>query len=239
MGSYSVIGADGQTYGPIDEAGLKGWVQAGRVLADTQIIDGQTGQTTLASSLGFLAGLLPSAPPAAPPWMPAPPMAPMMPMMPMAPMGPGVGYDGYGLAQPGTPEAAAHRFSEFPVAVAILLHYVSFGIFTMIWLNLMHGKMPKIRHDDPSAGKAIGFMFIPVFNLYWIFFTYTRLCLRINEQRQMRNLPPKAPPGLAIGMCILRIIPYIGLISLAILEPIFSGIIQSSVNDLAKTSRWA
>ena len=230
MGSYSVIGPDGQTYGPVDEAGLKGWVQAGRVRADTQIIVGQTGQTTFASSLDFLAGLLPGSP-AAPPPPPPPGWA--------APMGPAVGYDGYSLARPGTPEAAAHRFSEFPAAVAILLHYLSLGVFTSIWINLMHGKMPKIRHDDPSAGKAIGFLFIPFFNLYWVFFTYHRLCRRINEQRQMRGLPPQAPPGLAVAMCILMIIPYIGLVSGLILAPIFVGIVQSSVNDLARASRWA
>lgn len=240
MGGYSAIGPDGQTYGPVGEPGLKAWVHAGRVRADTQIVAADTGRTTLASSLDFLAGLLPGSPAAAPAPPPPPPPGPLPgpPGMPV-PMGPGVGYGSYGLAQPGTPEAAAHRFTEFPAAVAILLHYLSLGVFTLIWLNLLHGKMPKIRHDDPSAGKAIGFLFIPFFNLYWVFFTYHRLCRRINEQRQMRNLPPKAPAGLAVAMCILMIIPYVGVLSWLILAPIFVGIVQSSVNDLARASRWA
>ena len=37
MGSYSVIGPDGQTYGPVGEPGLKAWVHAGRVRADTHV----------------------------------------------------------------------------------------------------------------------------------------------------------------------------------------------------------
>ena len=66
----------------------------------------------------------------------------------------------------GAPQAAMHWLSSFSVAGVVLLHFVTFGIFTMIWFNLMHGKMPMTRHDDPSAGKAIGFMFIPFFYLY-------------------------------------------------------------------------
>src|SRR5438874_12371470 len=74
--------------------------------------------------------------------------------------------------------AQAQGWTSFPVVAVILLHYVTCGIFPLIWLNLMHGKLPRVRADDPSAGKAIGFCFIPFFNLYWIFFTYRRLCLR-------------------------------------------------------------
>ena len=36
---YSVIGSDGQTYGPADFDTLKAWCQEGRIHADTRIID--------------------------------------------------------------------------------------------------------------------------------------------------------------------------------------------------------
>ena len=142
---------------------------------------------------------------------------------------------GTALAAPA--QAAPSDLAPFPIWALILLHYVTFGIFSMIWLNLMHGKMPKNRHDDPSAGKAIGFLFIPFFNFYWVFFTYCRLCTRINEQRAMHGLHPKAPGGLAVAMCIVMLIPYLGLLSWAVLAPVFVGIVQSSVNDLARQRR--
>lgn len=125
-----------------------------------------------------------------------------------------------------------HTLTSFPVWAIVLLHFPTFGIFTMIKLNLMHGQMPQNRHDDPSAGKAIGFMFIPFFNLYWVFFTYNRLCLRINEQRRLVGLRSDVPESLAIAMCILMIIPYIGLISFLFLMPIFACIAQAKVNEL-------
>ena len=222
MGSYSVIGLDGSVYGPVDEGGLTAWAQSGRVQANTQINVAETGQTVPAMSLPFLTPYFRAAPP---PPVPSTPYAPAMPY-------------GYRLARPGSPEAAMHQLDEFPAAVAVLLHYLTLGIFTMIWLNLMHGKMPRIRHDDPSAGKAIGFLFIPFFNLYWIFFTYHRLCVRINEQRQMRSLMPKAPTGLAVTMCIITLLTYVGtIVSWLIFAPIFVGIVQSSVNELVMASR--
>jgi hypothetical protein len=130
-----------------------------------------------------------------------------------------------------------HQLTTFPVAVAVLLHFVTFGIFTLLWLNLMHGKMCRVRDDDPSAGKAVGFCFIPFFNLYWIFFTYRRLCLRIDEQRDLYGLQPSNLCGFATTACIFQIIPYINfLLGYTIITPIFIGMMQSSINQLVHTS---
>lgn len=136
-----------------------------------------------------------------------------------------------------TAPSRPHQLTTFPVALAILLHYVTFGIFTLVWLNLMHGKMCRVRPDDPSAGKALGFCFIPFFNYYWIFFTYRRLCLRIDEQRDLYGLPPGNLRGLATTACIFHVIPYINMLfGYTLVMPIFIGMMQSSVNQLARTS---
>ncbi|MDD5705527.1 MAG: GYF domain-containing protein [Kiritimatiellae bacterium] len=137
----------------------------------------------------------------------------------------------------GATMSCPHQLTTFPVAGAVLLHYVTFGIFTLIWLNLMHGKMNRVRADDPSAGKAVGFCFIPFFNLFWIFFTYRRLCLRIDEQRDLYRLPPSNLRGLATTACIFQIMPYINfLLGYTIITPTFIGMMQSSVNQLVHTS---
>jgi hypothetical protein len=111
------------------------------------------------------------------------------------------------------------------------------GIFSLIWVNLMHGKFPRLRPDDPSAGRAVGFCFIPFFNLYWIFFSYRRLCLRIDEQRSLYGLPPSGLRGMATTACIFQVIPWINvLIGYTIITPIFIGMLQSSANELARKS---
>lgn len=132
-----------------------------------------------------------------------------------------------------------HTLEEFPVWAVILLHYATCGLFTMIKLMLMHGQMPQNRSDDPSAGKAIGFCFIPIFGpLYWQFFANARLCHRINEQRRLAGLPQDAPTGLAITSCVLMIIPYVNLlIGLPIVLPIYGAMVQAKVNELVREGR--
>lgn len=129
----------------------------------------------------------------------------------------------------------SHFFrEEFNTAVGIILHFLTFGIFTFIQVGLMHSKLPKIKQDDFGSGKAIGFMFIPFFNLYWIFMFYVRLTRRINFQYKLRNISLPLSSGFAIATCILMLIPYINIISYFILLPVLYGQIQSSVNNLIK-----
>jgi len=68
MTMYSVMGADGQRYGPVDIATLRAWVTEGRVTADTQVVLGPSGEAQPASALPELADLL--SPPAPPPARP-------------------------------------------------------------------------------------------------------------------------------------------------------------------------
>ena len=136
---------------------------------------------------------------------------------------------------PGPTSENVHHLTSFPVPVLILLHYITFGIFSFVWLGLLHGKVPRARSDDPSAGKAIGFCFIPFFNLYWIFFNCRRLCLRIDEQRVLYGLPPGNLRGMATTACIFQVIPYLNLlIGYTIIWPVYAGLMQSSVNQLVK-----
>jgi hypothetical protein len=64
-----------------------------------------------------------------------------------------------------------HGLSEFSVGGVVALS-IFVPLFPLIYYGLAHGNMPKRRPDDPSAGKAIGFYFIPIFSIYWMcFFT--------------------------------------------------------------------
>jgi len=125
-----------------------------------------------------------------------------------------------------------HGMKKFPTAVAILLHFVTLGIFTIIYYGLKHSELPKVKADDFSAGKAIGFLFIPFYNIYWEFKFWLRLCDRINFQFRLRNLGSPVPRGLLLATIIVGLIPYVNLISWAILLPISIGFIQSAINKL-------
>jgi hypothetical protein len=121
----------------------------------------------------------------------------------------------------------------FSIPGAIFLHFITFGIFTTIFCGLKHSKLPIIKPDDFSGGKAIGFLFIPLYNLYWIFVFWLRLADRINFQLRLRNQPAAVSKGLLTTAVIIMIIPYVGLLSWLILFPIVLGQIQSASNKLA------
>ncbi len=61
-----VLGQDNQAYGPVDIASARKWVQEGRVVASTIIIDNATGQQLAAWQVPGLADMFAQAPPITP-----------------------------------------------------------------------------------------------------------------------------------------------------------------------------
>lgn len=145
------------------------------------------------------------------------------------------------------PMNLSHRLNTFPVWAVVLLT-IFVPLFTTIWLGLMHDALPRVRRDDPSAGKAIGFSLIPFFNIwYWNFFNYPRLLLRVNEQRAAAGLPIASLNGLVTAMCILyacfiplACLPLISLLfilSLTAVRCVFAATLQQAVNELVDVSQ--
>lgn len=123
-------------------------------------------------------------------------------------------------------------FNKFPVWLAVLLDIFTFTVFGYIWINHWHGLMPKRRPDDPSTARAIGFLFIPLFNLYWVFESHLRLVTRLDEEFVAAGLADRIPRELVRWTIIIGLIPYITG-AVLILGPVRTGIMQSKVNRLA------
>jgi hypothetical protein len=123
--------------------------------------------------------------------------------------------------------------TTFKVHVAILLHLVTLGIFTTIFYGFKHSELPKIRPDDFSAGRAIGFLFIPIFNIYWFFVFWLRLADRINLQFRLRSQPPPVSKEVVLTALVITVIPYLNLVSFFILVPYVIAQMQSACNRLA------
>lgn len=72
---------------------------------------------------------------------------------------------------------------------------------------------------ETSPGKAVGFMFIPFFSLYWVFIAYGKWAKQYNEFVRMNRLQdaPPASEGLFTTFCVfvvLGIIPFVNYIVL-------------------------
>ena len=131
---------------------------------------------------------------------------------------------------------AAHTVRPFPAWAVALLNLVTFGLFPLIHFGLQHDRLPRATENDPSSSKAIGFSFIPYFNLYWIFFNALRLCDRLDLQLKLRARPERAPRGLMLAACILSVIPYANFVLAPILWTIAVCFLQSTVNLVASLS---
>ena len=97
-----------------------------------------------------------------------------------------------------------HQFTEtFSIDATIGMHFVTLGLFTLVHFGLKHSKLPVIKHDDFNARRAIGFMFIPFFNLYWQFRFWLRLVDRVDLQLRLRGLPATISRGLMMRTIII------------------------------------
>src|SRR5579863_4607888 len=127
-----------------------------------------------------------------------------------------------------------HQLEAFPVWAAGILHFISFGLFSIIFYGIQQGRMPRAANNDPTTGQAIGYQFIPFFNLYWTFFNSLRLCDRITLQYRLRGRDDEAPKGLVLASAVCSMIPYINFLSLMILWTISTCLLQSKINELIK-----
>lgn len=143
-------------------------------------------------------------------------------------------------------------YSDAGIIISVIIDLVGIIMLTVAWVYFVvilyrvwkfaivesrrHNLMPSI--DGP--GKAVGFLFIPLFNLYWIFKAYAGLPKDLNAIARAKNINVTVSEGLGLSLaifCLLSIIPFIGSIIglvVLILGPIF---ISSSVGMCEKLSQ--
>ena len=83
------------------------------------------------------------------------------------------------------------------------------SIVSMVFWGMLHYQLWKLIPNDiarTTPGKAVGFLFIPVFNCYWCFVSYLGLSQNMNEAFRRRKIQYWVSEGLALTLCILVVI---------------------------------
>jgi hypothetical protein len=122
------------------------------------------------------------------------------------------------------------------LATLILLasSIVLFVLYYKMWVAIQDG------YARTTPGKAVGFMFIPLFNIYWVFQALWGYSKDYNEYLQRYSIPAKPlSEGLFLTACILPLLGWLpfagGLIGIAnfIICIIIVNSICDSINALA------
>ncbi len=136
------------------------------------------------------------------------------------------------------------------VAVGVIAGVLGFGLLIwscvlgIIYLYRAWSAIQGHPQVESTPGKAVGFMFIPFFSLYWIFIAYGKWAKQYNEFVRINQLPgaPAVSEWLFLTMCICTvasIIPlgnYIALLPQLVVAPIVSYQLCRAVNYLKAQS---
>jgi hypothetical protein len=137
-------------------------------------------------------------------------------------------FDARQLAPEQVQQLQRNELKSFNPVLALVLSVLTIGIFPAFYYAAKHGRLPKVMPNDYGAGKAIGFMFIPYFNIYWHFVMWPRLVDRINFQYRLRGQADPINRKLVIWTLILMLVG-VGYL----LAPVVVWQGQNAINGLA------
>jgi hypothetical protein len=121
--------------------------------------------------------------------------------------------------------------------LVVVLSAVTTGIFGSVYHQLKQSRLPVVKPDDPRAAKAIGFLFIPFFNIYWYFVVWRRLADRLNFQYRLRGRPEpidRSQMTIAQAVVVFGLFFFPALFVGWIWVLVFAAKIQSVSNELAE-----
>lgn len=132
--------------------------------------------------------------------------------------------------------------SSAPLQMAAICLYLpgvlGLWVYWLVWIGMTHGEMRRFTGYDYkiSPAKAVGFCFIPFFNLYWIIYMPYELARTL--ARYLGNKRGSDRSGSVLAFQILSLVPGSFLPGLSLL---FNGLtmraIQDVLNDLWRTAR--
>jgi len=93
---------------------------------------------------------------------------------------------------------------------------IAYFVLVLVWIAKSWAMLPPMARSTQngrviSPGEAVGYLFVPFYNLYWYFVVSMGLCDALNRQLAAYGSPKRAPRGLAMAAAIVQVIPYVNL----------------------------
>jgi hypothetical protein len=95
--------------------------------------------------------------------------------------------------------------------------FIARYVIGLVWLYKSWSAVPpELRMSRSgrviSPGQAVGYMFIPFYNLYWVFAANLGLCDAIDYTLHTNGSHERAPRGMVMAACICQVIPYMNIL---------------------------
>jgi hypothetical protein len=87
-----------------------------------------------------------------------------------------------------------------------------------------------------TPGSAVGFLFIPFYNMYWYFIASAGLCTALNRVLESYGSPKRASRGLGITAAIFQLIPYVNLFLGPFIWLAFMFSVESAKREYARVA---
>lgn len=122
-------------------------------------------------------------------------------------------------------------------AMVPLLVYV---LASLTWIYQSWDFLPyEMRRT--ASGRTISpgrpwALFIPLYNLYWMFVIAPGLCDALNAALAQQGRPQSAPRQLAVAACVVQIVPYINWLVGPVLWITYMFMVDRAKRDLTRTS---
>ncbi len=116
----------------------------------------------------------------------------------------------------------------------------SLNTYSVVWFYRVFRELHRRKATDLSPGKAVGYMFIPLFNFVWVFIAWKKLGDAITKAYSQARLAPPAtgvvwlpPISLFVVIGLTLAVPLAGFAAAVVLLSIALCTIQGQMNRLA------
>jgi hypothetical protein len=91
--------------------------------------------------------------------------------------------------------------------------FIARYVLGLVWLYKSWSAIPpQFRMNRSgrviSPGQAVGYLFIPFYNLYWVFAANLGMCDAVDFALHASGSHERAPRGMVMAACICQVIPY-------------------------------
>lgn len=126
------------------------------------------------------------------------------------------------------------------VAVLVLALFVRMPL-ALVWIHQAWASLPfEERYTNSgraiTPGQAIGFLFVPFYNLYWAFAMSMGLCEALDRYARRSGSVQRTSSGLAVAAGVVQLIPYVNFLLGGVLWTVLAFRLDAVMADIQRAS---